>query len=230
MNYCRWFIFPVILALNTALLADDPPSLAQQVDRKLREVKNSEENWNQALQAGRERAVFCAVCHGKDGNGTGKQDNDVVPKLAGQNPVYLLDQFQQFAEGRRKSPPYNVMQELAANFTDEDRLNLVVYYAHTPRTAGHTAEPELAKRGKQLFFKLCQHCHGSNGMGTKGYANIAAQHSRYIVKTLTDFRDGHGDRKNPLMASITHNLTDGEILELAAFIESLPPLGLAQGD
>jgi cytochrome c553 len=67
-------------------------------------------------------------------------------------------------------------------------------------------------------------------MGSKGYANIAAQHSRYIARTLTDFRDGRGARHNSLMASITHNLTDGDILELAAFIESLPLLGPAPGE
>jgi cytochrome c553 len=230
MNYRRWLIFLPILALNMPLWADDPALLALQINKKLEEVKTSEQAWNQALQEGSERAVFCAVCHGKDGNGTGKQGNDIVPKLAGQNPVYLLDQFQQFAEGHRKSPPYNVMQELAANFTEEDKLNLVVYYAHTPRTPGQSTDPELAERGRQMYFKLCQHCHGSHGMGSRGYANIAAQHSRYIAKTLSDFRDGHGDRNNPLMASITHNLTDGEILELAAFIESLPPLGPAGGE
>jgi cytochrome c553 len=67
-------------------------------------------------------------------------------------------------------------------------------------------------------------------MGTRGYANIAGQHARYIAKTLTDFRDGHGDRKNALLASMAHNLTDGDILELAAFIESQLPLAPAGGD
>ncbi|MDX1519377.1 MAG: c-type cytochrome, partial [Gammaproteobacteria bacterium] len=51
------------------------------------------------VNAGKEKAQTCAACHGPDGNST----NPVWPKLAGQGEPYLIDQLQQFRDGKREN-------------------------------------------------------------------------------------------------------------------------------
>jgi len=66
----------------------------------------------------------------------------------------------------------------------------------------------------------CSLCHGSNGISTKdNYPNLAGQKEAYLVKALTDFRDGA--RKDPLMSSIAKALSDDDINNLAAYFNSL---------
>lgn len=50
---------------------------------------------DQAYAAGQERALFCGYCHGEDGN----SKRSHIPNLAAQNPVYLFESFEKFAEG-----------------------------------------------------------------------------------------------------------------------------------
>lgn len=94
----------------------------------------------QALIAdGRERAHFCAYCHGDDGN----SKLPLVPNLAGQNPFYLFEQIERFADGRRKD---YIMTPLAQHFSTENKIALSIYYANMkPRP--RTADAKLALTG-----------------------------------------------------------------------------------
>lgn len=195
--------------------------LVDRVHARLAEVDQSEAAWEQARMVGEERAFFCSVCHGVDGNGKPgiqKQKKEPVPKVAAQNPVYLLEQFEKFGDGRRKN---SVMQDLAKNFSEQDKIDLVVFYARMSRSQG-AGDPELNAKGQKVYFKRCQNCHGADGMGGMGYANVASQYAYFVEKTLRDFRDGTGDRTNPMMASMTRNLSDEEIRAVSAYIESMP--------
>jgi len=70
----------------------------------------------------------------------------------------------------------------------------------------------------------CNICHGD---GLKGLANVprlAGNHPIYIARQLHLFKDG--DRTGPdsaLMKKPVMNLTDADILNLSAYIASLPP-------
>lgn len=170
-----------------------------------------------ALRVGRERAVLCSQCHGADGN----SDKPEVPILAGQSPVYLLDQIRRFASGQRKN---YVMQNLARSFTEQEQVKLALYYSSVVKRRS-SGDPALAVRGQSLFSRYCQHCHGADGQGTAGYARLAGQHPAYVVKTLTDFRDRKGDRNNPFMYSYTQILSDVDIRAVAAYIANLREAG-----
>ena len=165
------------------------------------------------LREGKERSLLCSQCHGEDGNSTRPE----IPILAGQNPVYLLDQIERFTVGKRKN---FVMQKLAASLSDEEKVKLVLYFASMPKKHS-SGDPELAAKGKIPFEKYCQRCHGADGHGTAGYARLAGQHPTYIIKTLTDFRDRKGDRNNPYMYSFTQLLSDADIEAVAAYIANL---------
>jgi len=218
MKLLKQAIFLVLfLALGCAQAQEEEEILPieTRVNARLAAVDKSPKVWEKVRKVGAERALFCSVCHGEDGNS--KKDN--VPKLAAQNPVYLLDQLEKFANGTRKS---FVMQDLAKSFSDQDKIDLVVYYARSSRAIGAIGDPELIARGKELYAK-CQGCHGEDGMGASGYANIAAQHATFVEATLIDFRDETGNRNNPVMTAMTQGLSDADIRAIAAYVESMPP-------
>jgi cytochrome c553 len=65
----------------------------------------------------------------------------------------------------------------------------------------------------------CEACHGKTGISIDPiYPNLAGQHSSYLVKALSDYRSG--DRTNPIMAGFAANLSNQDILDLAAWFSS----------
>lgn len=71
-------------------------------------------------QYARSLAATCFTCHGTDGRSVG----GVPPSLAGQNKDYLLEQLQEFRDGKR---PSTIMHQHAKGYTDE-QLNLIAGY------------------------------------------------------------------------------------------------------
>jgi len=173
----------------------------------------------QAIAAGKDRAVLCNQCHGADGNST-KPD---VPNLAAQNPVYLLEQIEKFADGRRKN---FVMNALSKNFSRDDKENLAIFYASL-RVRGAATNPQLAKKGQPIYAKQCSACHGENGVGQADFARLAGQQVQYVETTLMRFRDNSknsnpsSNRSNVIMESIVKGLTDDEIKAVAAYLGQL---------
>jgi len=74
------------------------------------------------IKAGEARAAVCASCHGASGIAS----NPAWPNLAGQNYKYLVKQIRDFRDGTRKDA---VMSPMAVSLTDQDIVNLAVYYS-----------------------------------------------------------------------------------------------------
>jgi cytochrome c553 len=90
------------LALLTVLFTT--PSVADEVD------------------AGREKAQSCAVCHGN--NGLAQMPG--APNLAGQSAMYLVEQLKNFRSGKRSN---EIMNVIAKPLSDADINNLAAWYA-----------------------------------------------------------------------------------------------------
>ncbi len=73
------------------------------------------------VEAGREKAMRCAGCHGEDGYAV----QDGLPHLAGQNAAYLVSQMQSFKANTRVNP---VMNRVAAMLNDTDMQDIAAYY------------------------------------------------------------------------------------------------------
>lgn len=74
------------------------------------------------IKAGKEAAVQCNVCHGKDGLSV----NPEAPNLAGEADVYLQKQLTDFKSGARQ---HRIMSIIAQGLEDEDIKNLAAWYA-----------------------------------------------------------------------------------------------------
>jgi len=182
---------------------------------RIAEIKKDNRARETAIKIGREQATFCAYCHGLDGNSSKPE----IPNLANQNPTYLLDQIEKFADGRRKDYT-TVMQQLSTRLTAEEKVALAVYYASVPLQPAR-GNPKLAEKGWALYLRLCQHCHGQDGRGTKGYARVAGQQPEYVTQTLKNFRAQKDRRLSPEMFGVTRSLTDDDIQALAAYVANL---------
>jgi cytochrome c553 len=81
--------------------------------------------WTQAadVEAGKQKAQTCAVCHGAEGK---SPPNELWPNLAGQKAAYLAKQLKAFRDGARTDP---LMNPMAKPLTDADIENLAAYFS-----------------------------------------------------------------------------------------------------
>jgi cytochrome c553 len=84
--------------------------------------------------------------------------------------------------------------------------------------------------GKELATKkyACASCHGSNFNNPidPSYPKLAGQHADYLAHALVSYKESSNPsigRKNAIMASQAAPLSDHEIKDIAAYLESLPP-------
>jgi cytochrome c553 len=62
----------------------------------------------------------------------------------------------------------------------------------------------------------CAACHGANGISaTPDFPNLAGQHADYLQAALRHYKNGK--RKNPIMQGQVANLSEKDMLDLAAF-------------
>ena len=162
---------------------------------------------------GRRVASICASCHGEGGNSALPD----VPNLAGQNPVYLLEQLRLYAEGKRKNP---FMEGTIRAMRDEEKVGIALFYAtHVVESA--KLDRELAARGQAHFNKVCVECHGAGGRGEEKIARIAGQQSEYLRASLKRYRDAPNMRFNPQMSKVASKLSNADIDALSEYVRSL---------
>lgn len=69
----------------------------------------------------------------------------------------------------------------------------------------------------------CAGCHGAKGKSSNAqWPNLAAQRSTYLINQINAFKTGN--RANPMMQSMTSNLSDEDTSNLAAYFASQPPV------
>ncbi len=97
--------------------------------------------------------------------------------------------------------------------------------AWTPQTLNllRSGDPT---RGASLNLELeCNSCHGGDGVAvTDIWPSVAGQPAGYTFKILKDYQDQKNSltRRGQLMAYLVEEMTDQDIVDLAAFYESQP--------
>ncbi len=77
------------------------------------------------IEAGKNKAILCATCHGLDGIAT----QPIYPNLAGQNEAYLVSSLKAYRDKQRNGGMASIMQMQAAKLSDDDIENLAAYFA-----------------------------------------------------------------------------------------------------
>ena len=174
-------------------------------------------------KAGAEGYEVCGACHLPSGAG---RPDGTFPQLAGQHTTVLIKQMADIRAGLRDNP---TMYPFAATLTDPQELADVSAYIEglcIPVEHGKYEGPDAAMqiaKGKDLYEKQCLECHGKNGEGDKAkfYPVIAGQHYKYLLRQMTEIRDGHRRNANPDMVKVIKPYTDDQLVAISAYQASL---------
>ena len=102
---------PTKAIVYTALAFAASSALAQQKPEESQGVKNA--------------VAMCIGCHGIPGYKTAYPDVYHVPKIAGQQPGYIVNALKAYKSGERSHPS---MRGIAASLTEKDMNDLAQYY------------------------------------------------------------------------------------------------------
>ncbi|MEW5755724.1 MAG: c-type cytochrome [Pseudomonadota bacterium] len=174
----------------------------------------------EAVVAGAVIARRCNSCHGQEG----AVDHDgIFPSLAGMPPEYFIPALQAYFTGKRQHAIMKIFRD-SLNKTEIEQL--AAYYA--TRTPKKAPKPTIgnAKLGKEEAG-ACAGCHGYNGNSSNPHIpNLAGLPAKYLVKAITDYRDGA--RQDKLMRGAVQGLKSGTINNLAAYYAQQTPESLYQ--
>jgi len=138
----------------------------------------------------------CSACHGADGNSTSPE----YPRLAGQQPEYLIAQIKGFNQHTRTDRlAQEIMAGMSRDLTEAQLSEMAVYFSRQ-KVQNDTAKLDASETGKSIYQKglpeagvvPCIACHGVNAEGNSVFPRLAGQHRPYLVKQLHVFRDTHG--------------------------------------
>ncbi len=172
---------------------------------------------------GEEGYEICGACHLPSGAG---RPDGTFPQLAGQHTTVLIKQMADIRGGLRDNP---TMYPFAVTLTDSQELADVSAYIEGlcipiehGKYEGADAAIQITK-GKDLYEKQCLECHGKNGEGDKAkfYPVIAGQHYKYLLRQMTEIRDGHRRNSNPDMVKIIKPYTADQLVAISAYQASL---------
>jgi len=191
------------------------PSIAQAqsaaLDARMKTVLASPAATAASITAAKKVTFFCDACHGADGS----SNKPEVPNLASQNPSYLLTQIDKFVHGQRR---YEFMEGLMKMLTEDDRVNVAVYYSSKVVKPAGTVRSDA---GKAIFAMRCAQCHGAQGLGSENTPRLAGQQFKYLKLSITRYRDQTGERIYAPMSAMTSVLKDQNIDDLATYLSSL---------
>ncbi len=175
------------------------------------------------VKNGEEAYEVCGACHLPSGAG---RPDGTFPQLAGQHSTVLIKQMADIRAGLRDNP---TMYPFAISLTDPQELADAAAYINSlciPTShgayEGKDAAAQIAK-GKELYEKQCLECHGKNGEGNKEkfYPVIAGQHYKYLLRQMTEIRDGHRRNANPDMVKVIKPYTNDQLVAISAYQSSL---------
>src|SRR5229473_1819013 len=92
--------------------------------------------------AQRHKTAMCIGCHGIQGYRTAFPEVYHVPKIAGQQPAYLISALKAYKSGDRSHPS---MRGIAASLSDQDMTDLAAYYGVPAGTARARGDAESGK-------------------------------------------------------------------------------------
>lgn len=183
--------------------------------------------------AGEAKGAMCAGCHGADGN----SEAGMFPRLAGQYSAYIVKQLRDFQRGHRANN--EIMTGMAATVaTVEDAKDIGAFF-EKQKVAKQPIVPtdaRLVSQGERIYNQGnpssgvygCVNCHGPKGTGKSEtiaqFPRLVGQHKEYLVKQLTDFREG--TRLNDpagMMKDIARKLTDEEISAVSEYLAAQVP-------
>jgi cytochrome c oxidase subunit 2 len=175
----------------------------------------------------------CSACHGPAGEGNQAMS---APRIAGQEPWYLVRQMQLFQSGARGAAPGDMQgMQMAAmakgpQFGTEQALHdLAAFIAALdaePQAPTVVGDPDAG----EALYAPCAACHGIHGEGIEDLAGprLSGQSDWYLATQIRKFKAGqrgdhdmdHGGRQmRPMVDTLD---TEQSVNDVVAYINTLP--------
>lgn len=168
----------------------------------------------------------CSNCHGMDGNSI----NPNFPKLAGQQPDYLVAQLKYFRGHNRADPEGSeYMWGIARKLTDEQISGLAAYFSERKDAPNVAGDPALVATGKAIYengipkeeVAACAGCHGQAGKGSGTFPRLAGQHKDYMIKQLYVLSQTNQRPAGAMMTSLVHGLTPRDMVAVTTYLQGV---------
>ncbi|HWS04876.1 MAG TPA: c-type cytochrome [Burkholderiaceae bacterium] len=164
---------------------------------------------------------ICQGCH--RAGALGRPDGS-YPRLAGQHATVLIKQLTDVRSDRRsnvKMLPFADHQALSV----QDIADIAAYLQAlpVPPSQGQGPGGDLA-RGRQLYDRDCQACHGQMGEGKadRFFPRVSGQHYQYLLRESRMLRDGQRRNVHPEMTAAIAKYTDDELAAVSDYMSRLP--------
>jgi cytochrome c553 len=224
-------VLALSLALQAAALAHAEPSPAGSEGVPVKDYpwQALPGETNEALERKGDRKrgerlyALCRSCHMASAGGS---PDGGVPRLAGQHRSVLIKQMADIRSGARHNP---TMYPFAVVLADpQDLADLAAYLEGlciqaNPRRYDAPDAGQQVAAGRALYDRACRACHGPSGEGSmhKGYPALAGQHHRYLLRQMSEIRDGRRSSAHREMVAIIGSYSDDQLLAVAAYQSSL---------
>jgi cytochrome c553 len=167
--------------------------------------------------------AICATCHGVKGGGT---SNGEFPRIGGQYYPVLVRQLVAFRHGQR----WDFRME---NFADRHRLADAQAIADVAEYVSELDDPsppgvgsgDLVPRGANIYFRLCESCHGTSGQGDSAHVvpRIGGQHFEYLRRQIYDAVDGRRPGFPAPHVRLLARLDHDDIVGVADYLSRIAP-------
>lgn len=171
----------------------------------------------------------CQICHQPSGQGF--RGTPPIPRLAGQQTEYFVNQLRAFIERRRV---HTIMFNVAHFLTPGMQRALAEHFRDLNSGPIGGAPKELVAAGKEIYERglpdagvpPCSMCHGSEAKGNGVFPRLAGQLHDYVIDKLLNWTQDRG--QNPakqdtsaIMKPVAHALTKAQIEAVAAYLNYL---------
>lgn len=124
----------------------------------------------------------CEQCHGRGGDSF----NDLIPRINGQQPLYILRRLREMTQTGFDSPPRPFAMQQAAHEPESVNTDIAHYFASRSPTL--PAKGPASGLGAQIYHQgipsrhvaACAYCHGPEGEGSGLVPRIGGQHKAYL--------------------------------------------------
>lgn len=181
------------------------------------------------------RSKTCVACHGAKG----QKPVLTYPVIAGQNEKYALTQMKDIKSGKRVSSidpstkaPFTKGMADIMHLVSDDELKALAKWISTqepapPKPLDPPASAEQLDAGAAAYKKLgCVACHGklANKATSPAYPDLAGQRRDYLLRQMTDIRDGvRTNGQTKLMLPTIKKADDAAIAAMADYLSQLDP-------
>lgn len=164
----------------------------------------------------------CTWCHGGSAQGY-----TPAPRLAGQQPQYLMNQLADFRSHARDNPQSKLyMWGAAGSLTPQTAHDLATYFSEIAPEPANDGDHESIATGRTIYQEgmpdanivACVVCHGPNAEGIGPIPRLGGLAHTYLQRRLQQWGQGYHAAAGPPMPDIAGKLSSSQIDALASYL------------